>query len=39
VRVADWDTVSVEKFREIALNPRIDAARFAKPATVADQEK
>jgi hypothetical protein len=32
VRVADWESASVEKFSEVTHNQRIDAARFAPPA-------
>jgi len=31
VRVADWESVSVEKFGEVTHNQPIDAARFARP--------
>jgi len=31
VRVADWESVSVEKFSEVTHNQPIDAARFARP--------
>jgi hypothetical protein len=31
VRVADWESVSVEKFAEVTHNQPIDAARFARP--------
>ena len=31
VRVADWESVSVEKFGEVTHNQTIDAARFARP--------
>jgi hypothetical protein len=32
VRVTDWESVSIQKFAEIAHNQRIDPGRFAKPA-------
>jgi hypothetical protein len=32
VRVTDWESVSMEKFSEVAHNQPIEAARFARPA-------
>jgi hypothetical protein len=32
VRVTDWESVSVERFSEVAHNQAIDPSRFARPA-------
>jgi hypothetical protein len=32
VRVADWESVSIEKFSEVVHNQPMDSGRFARPA-------